>query len=146
MAQKKRDAWRRVTEDLLERVDVVCAVVGREVMPASRILMCAASRVVRTWSRLRRVWSGAGRAGRRCRRIRRRRLRVQQQDGAEVGDRVLGGGAAGALVVHLVVITVCIEVALQRIRIRLAGLQSIAGGDAVAEADENGRSAAALVK
>ena len=63
---------------------------------------------------------------------------VQQQDGAEIGDGVLGGGAAGALVVDSVVVTERIEFLLQVIGIGLAGLKAIAGGDAVAEADQEG--------
>ena len=128
-----------VTEDLLERVDVVGAVVGREGDAGQQDFDVRGFKGGQDLVKI-----AAGLVGRQAAQavvaaeFDDDDFGVQQQDGAEVGDRVLGGGAAGALVVHLVVITVCIEFALQRIRVRLAGLQSIAGGDAVAEADENG--------
>jgi hypothetical protein len=65
-------------------------------------------------------------------------FRVQEQDGAEAGDGVLGGGAAGALVDDFVVVAAGVEVAAAGSRDRMAGLEAVAGGDAVAEADQDG--------
>ena len=63
-------------------------------------------------------------------------FRVQAQDGGQAGDSVLGGGATGALVVHLVVIAAGVEFLLEEVGIGLAGLEAVAGGDAVAKADQ----------
>jgi len=65
-------------------------------------------------------------------------FRVQEQDGAEIGDGVLGGGATGALVRDLVVVAAGVEFLLQEVGIGLAGLEAVAGGDAVAKADQEG--------
>lgn len=61
---------------------------------------------------------------------------MKLQDGAQARDGVLGGGSTGALVIHLVGVARAIKFALERIGIGLAGLQAIAGGNAVAEADQ----------
>jgi len=63
---------------------------------------------------------------------------VRAQYGWETGDGVLGGGAAGALVEDFVVVTVTLELSLEKVGIGLAGLESVPGGDAVAEADDDG--------
>src|SRR5579863_710153 len=63
---------------------------------------------------------------------------VKTHDGGEGCERILGGGAAGALVDDFVGIAVRVEHFLEEVRIGLAWLESVAGGDAVAKADENG--------
>jgi len=63
---------------------------------------------------------------------------VQFKDGAQVADGVLGGGSAGALVDDLVVVAVAVQLRLKIVRIGLAGLETVARGDAVAEADDDG--------
>ncbi len=63
---------------------------------------------------------------------------MQEQDGAQTGDGVLGGGAAGALIDDLVVVAAAVEVPLQGVGIGLAGLEAVAGGDAVAVANQDG--------
>src|SRR5271165_1065966 len=63
---------------------------------------------------------------------------VHSNDGTEIGDSVLGGCAAGALVVDLVMVAERVEFLLQIIGIGLAGLEAVAGGDAVAEANQQG--------
>lgn len=65
-------------------------------------------------------------------------FRVKEQDGAEIGDGVLGGGAAGASIAHLVVVAAAVQIPLQSVGIGLAGLEAVAGGDAVAVADQHG--------
>ena len=65
---------------------------------------------------------------------------MQQQDGAQTGDGVFGGCAAGSLIIHLIVVAVGIQVALQGVGKGLAGLKAVAGGDAVAIADQDGTS------
>ena len=64
-------------------------------------------------------------------------FRAQSEDGRERCDRVLGGCAAGALILHLVVVTACVELLLKIIGIRLPKLQAVAGGDAIAKADQD---------
>jgi hypothetical protein len=63
---------------------------------------------------------------------------VQAEDDRKTGHGVLGGGAAGALIAHFVVVAVVVELLLQIVGIRLAGLQAVAGGDAVAETNKDG--------
>ena len=52
--------------------------------------------------------------------------------------RVLGGSPAGAAILDFVLVTALVEVALEGIRERLAGLESVTGCDAVAVADDGG--------
>ena len=63
-------------------------------------------------------------------------FRMQGEDGGETGDGVLGGCAAGAFVDDFVVVSVGVEALLQCVGIGLAGLETVAGGDAVSEADQ----------
>jgi putative ABC transport system ATP-binding protein len=63
---------------------------------------------------------------------------VEAQNAGQVGERVGGGGAAGAEVAHRVVVTLGFEHLLKLVRIGLAVGQAAAGGDAVAVADEQG--------
>jgi len=65
-------------------------------------------------------------------------VRMQEQDGAQAGDGVFGGGAAGALVAHFVVVAAGVQVSLQSIGERLAGLEAITSGNAVAIAGHDG--------
>ena len=64
-------------------------------------------------------------------------FRVQQKDGVEAGDSVFGGCSAGALIAYPVVVAAAVEIPLQCIGIRLPGLETVTGGDAVAEADQD---------
>ena len=63
-------------------------------------------------------------------------FRVQGKDGGKAGDGVLGGSAAGAFVDDFVVVAMRVEALLQCVRVGLAGLEAIAGGDAVSKADQ----------
>ena len=63
-------------------------------------------------------------------------FRVEGQDGVEAGDGVFGSGAAGALIDDFVVEAAGVEVALEGVGVGLVGVEAVAGGDAVAEADE----------
>lgn len=62
---------------------------------------------------------------------------VKREDVGQAGHGVLRGGAAGALVVELPLVTGAVEFALKGIAVGLAGLQAVPGGDAVAKADED---------
>ena len=129
---------REDAEDLLEGVDIVRAIVGREgdageqnfdvrvfergehlvEVAASLIGRQAAEAVVAT-------------------EFDDHDFRVQEQDGAKTRDGVLGGGAACALVVHRVVVAAGVEFLLQEVGIGLAGRKAVPGGDAVAVADQD---------
>jgi len=61
---------------------------------------------------------------------------MQRQNGAQIGDGVFGGCAAGALIDDFVVKAVSVKVALQGVGEGLAGLEAISGGDAVSVADQ----------
>jgi len=61
------------------------------------------------------------------------------KDGWEAGDGVLGSGAASALIDYFVVVAVSVEALLQEFRIGLAGLQVVAGGNAVSKANQDRR-------
>lgn len=65
-------------------------------------------------------------------------FRMELEDVVQIGNGVLGGGAAGALIVDLVMVTTIVQIPLKRVGVRLSGLKAVTGGDAVAEADENG--------
>ena len=56
----------------------------------------------------------------------------------EIGDCILGGCAARALIVDLVMVAVTVELLLQKVRIGFARLQSVAGRDAVTVTDQDG--------
>ncbi len=56
----------------------------------------------------------------------------------EIDYRVFGGGSAGALIQDLVVVAAAVHIPLQSVRIGLARLEAIAGGDAIAKADQHG--------
>ena len=64
--------------------------------------------------------------------------RVQAQNGGKPLHGVLGGGAAGAEIDDLIAVAQMIQVAPQGVRIRLAGCESVTGGDTVTKADEDG--------
>jgi len=66
-------------------------------------------------------------------------LRMQAQNGRKAGDGVLGCGSAGALIHNLVVVALCVELPLQGVREGLAVEKAVAGGDTVAVADEHVR-------
>ena len=61
---------------------------------------------------------------------------MHAQKGRQAGDGVLGGGSAGALIDDLIVIAAMDEDLLQGVRVGLAGIEAVAGGDAVSVADE----------
>ena len=63
--------------------------------------------------------------------------RMSLNDGADIGHCIFGSRTAGAAVLDLVLVAALVEVTLERIRKGLAGLQSIARGDAVAVADDS---------
>ena len=65
-------------------------------------------------------------------------LRMQLQNGGKFRNRVLGGCAAGSLVVDFVLVAAAVQFSLQRVGIGLTRLQSIAGRDAVAETHQEG--------
>jgi len=128
---------RQVAVDLLEGVDVLAAVVGRQgdageqnpnmraferrehlIEIAARLLRGQATETVVTAE------------------FDDHHLRVQEQNGLQVGDRVLGGGSAGAMVRDFVAVAATVEVFLQGSRVGLAGLETVACGDAVAIADQ----------
>lgn len=64
--------------------------------------------------------------------------RMQGNNGRHGGECILGGCATGAFVDHAVGVTDAPKFALERSRIGLVGLQAITGGDAIAEADQEG--------
>jgi hypothetical protein len=64
---------------------------------------------------------------------------MQRKNLRQPGDGVFGGGAAGASIQDFVAVAFRIEIALKKIGIRLAVRESIAGGDAVAIADQQAR-------
>lgn len=63
--------------------------------------------------------------------------RMQAQDRRKTLHGVFGGGAAGAKVDDLIAIAELVQVAPQRVRVRLAGCESVTGCDAVSKANEN---------
>ena len=63
---------------------------------------------------------------------------METENAGQVGERVGGGGAAGAHVAHRVVIALGIQHFLKLVRVGLAVGKAVAGGDAVAVADEQG--------
>ena len=65
-------------------------------------------------------------------------LGMQLKNGGQFRDRVLGGRAAGSLVVDFVFVAVVVQFTLQRVRIGLTGLQTVAGRNAVAETHQEG--------
>ena len=64
--------------------------------------------------------------------------RMQADHSRDLGNRVLAGGAAGPHVLDFVVVSDLVEIPLQRGRVGLLAAQAIAGGDAVAKADQHG--------
>ena len=128
-----------VAEDLFKGLDVVRAVVGREGDSGEQDLDV---RVFERGEYL--VEVAAGLVGRQAAKavvaaeLDDDDFGMQEHDGTEVGDRVPGGGAAGALVDDFVVVPAGIELLLQKVGKRLAGLKAVTGGDAVAVADEDG--------
>lgn len=63
---------------------------------------------------------------------------VQAQDGADVGKGVFSGGATGALIDDFIVIAGGVEFLLQKVGVGLAGREAVSGGDAVSKADQDG--------
>ena len=60
------------------------------------------------------------------------------EDGVEAFDAVLGCVAADALIDDAVVVTLCIEVGLEEVGVAFAEVGTVAGGEAVAETDDEG--------
>ena len=99
----------QVAEDLLEGVDVVGAVVGREgdageqnfdagSIQGGQDLVEVAARLV----------GGQAAEAVVAAELDDDDFRVQEQDGADLDDSVLGGGATGALIGNLVVVAACV--------------------------------------
>jgi len=63
---------------------------------------------------------------------------VEEHNCLNGGGGVFGGGSAGALIEDLVVVVGGVELALKKAGVVVAGGEAKAGGDAVAEADEDG--------
>ncbi len=63
--------------------------------------------------------------------------RAQAQDIGQGCERILGGGAARALVDYFVRVSLRVEFLLKEVWISLALLKAEPGGNAVAEADQN---------
>ena len=61
---------------------------------------------------------------------------VHGQDGIQIGNGVFGRGAAGSLIVDLVVVAEVVEIALQHVGKSLPWVETETGGDAVAEANQ----------
>ena len=128
-----------IAEDLLEGLDVVIAVVGREGDAGEQDFDV---RVFERGENLVKVAPGLV-EGQTAQAVVAAELDdddlgVEEQDGTEAGDSILGGGAAGALIVHLVVVAASVQIPLQRVGKGLAGLKAVASGDAVTEADQQG--------
>lgn len=63
--------------------------------------------------------------------------RMGAENLGKMGDGILGGGATGAHIYDVVMVAATVEVLLQVVRVRLALLDAVAGGNAVAVADED---------
>jgi len=63
--------------------------------------------------------------------------RLKRDDRVYPRDRVFGRCATGSQVLNLVVVAELIQIALERIGIRLSGSETVTSGDAIAEADED---------
>jgi len=130
---------RQVAEDLFELPDVILAVVGGQgnageqnfevgVFKSCEYLVEVAARLVEGQAAQTVVAAELDEDD----------FRVQSQNGTQSCDGVLGGGATGALVLHHVTVVIPIQVSLQGIGEGLTDLESIAGGDAVAVAGQDG--------
>jgi len=64
-------------------------------------------------------------------------VRVQGQNRGKIRERVLGGGAAGTPVKHLVVEGLGVKVVLKKVRVGLPFIEAVAGGNAVSVADQD---------
>jgi len=64
-------------------------------------------------------------------------FRMLGEKGGKARDCVFSGGAAGAAVDHSVVVALGVEILLQGTGIRLAEFQALPGGDAVSVTDED---------
>jgi len=127
-----------VTENLVKLLNVIMAVVGRKGDAGKQDL---GVRVFKRGQHLVEVAAGlvGGKAAKTvvAAEFYDYDLGAQEKDGAEIGHGILGCGAAGALIDHFVVEAAAVQVSLQRVGIGLAGLEAVAGGDAVAVADQN---------
>lgn len=128
----------QVAENLLEGVDVIGSVVGRQGDASQQNLD------VRVFERgynriqiLARLVGGQATEAVVTTEFDDHDFRAHAQYRGKTRNGVLGGGATGALVDDLVVETVTIQLFLQKVSICLTVFQSIAGGDAVAEADDD---------
>lgn len=128
----------QVAEDCFEGVDVVRAVIGREgdagkqnldvcALESSQHLVKVAARLVERQASESIVAAKLDNDD----------FGVQKQNILQIGDGILCGGAARALIVDLVMEAEAVEFLLQKVRIRLAGLQPVAGRNAVAIADQD---------
>ena len=108
-------------------------------MPASSTLMWAASNAVNTASRFLRVcFEGEAAEAVVPAEFDNHHRWMYLHDRADVRCRVLGCGAAGSTVFDFVFVATLVEIALQRIGIGLAGLESVTGSDAVAVTHDDG--------
>ena len=62
--------------------------------------------------------------------------RLHGDDAVEAFDAILGGVAADALVDDPVFVALCVEIGLEVVGVAFAGVGAVAGGEAVAEADD----------
>lgn len=63
---------------------------------------------------------------------------MEGENAGKAGDAILGGVAGDAEVNDAVVQPAAVEIGLEEVRVGLAGIGAVAGGERVAEADENG--------
>jgi hypothetical protein len=125
-------------KDLLERLDIVGAVVGRQCDAGEQYFD------VRSFERREHVVEIAAGSveGQAAQTVIAPELDdhyagMQRKNAGKAGDSVGGGGSADAAIEHLVVIALGGEVACEKVGIRLAVLKAEPGGNAVTEADED---------
>jgi hypothetical protein len=126
-----------VAKDLVEGLDVVGAIIGRQGDAGKedldvRGLQCG-EEVIKVLARLIGGYTPKAIV---TAKFDENHSRTSLDDRIYVGDRIFGGGAAGAAVLHLVFVAALVEIALQCVRKGLAGLKTVAGRDAVAVADD----------
>jgi len=112
-----------VAEDLLELLDVVMAVVGRKGNASQQnfdmgVFQSRQHRIEVAASLAERLTAEAVVAAE----FNDDDLRMQEQNGAQAGDGILGGGAAHALVADFVVVAAGVQVSLESIGEGLASL------------------------
>lgn len=129
----------KVAEDLLEGLDVVGAVVGREGDAGEQNLDVS---FFKRGEHLVEIVPGLVR-GQSAETVVAAEFNdddvgVHEHDGIHFGNSVFGGSAAGTLIVYLVVVIEIVEIALKHFGKGLSGVDAVAGGDAVSKADQEG--------